>query len=460
MSTTDLRPVAQSARPWPTFAIASVAVFLVSLDATVLYAAFPALRAAFPKASAADLSWVLNAYTVVYAALLVPAGRLADLRGRKRMFSTGVAVFVFGSLVCSLAPSAELLVVARAGQAVGAALLIPASLSIVLAAFPVTKRAVVVALWGAVSGLAAAVGPSLGSVLVQHLGWQAAFLINLPIGGVALYRAITTFDESTNPEAGAPLDLVGITLVIAAVGCIAFGLVRSEERGWQSAAVLGALATGALALATFIAWSRRVPHPAIDLTLFENRTYAFVNLATLAFGIGFAMMFFSLFLFLTGVWRYSLAHAGFAAAPGPLLVVPTAIVSGRFAARIGHRPLLVAGALVFATGTLGNTALLGTTPAYLHLLPGMLLTGLGVGMVMPSLSAAAVARLPPARFGVGSAVNQAVRQIGSVFGVALVVVLLGRAPTLAAFDHVFLGETVFALLTAALALPVDTRPRA
>src|SRR5215207_10005480 len=173
--------------PWRTFAIASVAVFLVSLDATVLYAAFPALRRAFPAASAADLSWVLNAYTVVYAALLVPAGRLADLHGRKLIFTTGVALFILASIACGLAPSVTALVIARAVQAIGAALLLPASLAIVLAAFPSTKRAVVVALWGAVSGLAAAVGPSLGTLLVEHLGWESAFFINVPIGGYALY---------------------------------------------------------------------------------------------------------------------------------------------------------------------------------------------------------------------------------------------------------------------------------
>jgi len=445
-------------RPWRTFATASVAVFLVSLDATIMFAAFPALREAFPAATAADLSWVLNAYTVVYAALLVPAGRLADLHGRKRMFMAGVAVFLAGSVGCALAASVEMLVVARVAQAIGAALLFPASLSIVIAAFPAAKRAVVVSLWGAVSALAAAVGPSLGSLLVEHFGWQSAFLINLPLGVAVLHRAAKTLDESSNPEAGASLDLVGIGLVIAAVGLVAFGLVRSEALGWSSAEVLGALGAGALALAAFIGWGRRVPHPAIDLTLFRNRSYAFVNLATFAFGIAFAMMFFSLFLFLTGVWGYSLSHAGIAAAPGPLLVIPTAVLGGKIAARAGHRRLLVGGALMFAAGALWNATMLAATPSYVMMLPGIVLTGVGTGLVMPSLSAAAVARLPPARFGVGSAVNQAVRQVGSVFGVALVVVLLGSQPGLAAFDHVFVGEAAFALVTALFALPVDTRP--
>jgi EmrB/QacA subfamily drug resistance transporter len=448
------------AAPWRTFAIASVAVFLVSLDATVLYAAFPALRRAFPAASAADLSWILNAYTVVFAALLVPAGRLADLRGRKRMFVTGVALFIIASAACGLAPTETALVVARVVQAIGAALLLPASLAIVLAAFPATKRAVVVSLWGAVSGLAAAIGPSLGTLLVQHLGWESAFLINVPIGGVALYYAIRRLDESHNPDAGAPLDVIGVLLVIAGVGAIAFGLVRSEAAGWSSPSVVGALAGGVIALVAYTAWARHVPAPAIDLSLFAHRTYRYVNLATLAFGIAFAMMFFSVFQFLTGVWGYSLSQAGIAFIPGPLLVIPTSIVCGRIATRAGHRRLIVAGALVFAAGAVWIATVVTAEPAYLTAwLPGSILTGVGVGMVLPSLSAAAVAKLPPARFGIGSAINQAVRQIGSVLGVALAIVIVGRAPSLASFDSVFHWQAGLALLTALFALPVDTRPQ-
>ncbi|NVB77003.1 MAG: MFS transporter [Kofleriaceae bacterium] len=446
--------------PWRTFAIACVAVFLVSIDSTVLYAAFPALRAAFPSASAADLSWVLNAYTVVFAALLVPAGRLADLRGRKRMFLVGTGTFLAASLACGLAGTVEALVIARMVQAIGAALLLPASLAIVLAAFPVTRRAVVVAMWGAVSGLAAAIGPSLGSQLVEHFGWEWAFFVNLPIGGVALWRAARSLGESKNPENGAPLDLVGVVLVVIGVGAIALGLVHSEAAGWGSPSVLGSLAGGLAAIALFVVWARRVKSPAIDLSLFENRTYRYINVATLTFGIGFAMMFFSFFQFMTGIWHYSVAKAGLAAAPGPLFVVPTSIVCGRIAARAGHKTLLVLGALVFGGGALWLASVPGTEPNFLGAwFPGMVMTGIGTGMVMPSLSGAAVAKLPPARFGIGSAVNQAVRQVGSVLGVALAVVLVGRAPTLGAFHSVFLWQLGFALATALLCLPVDTRPR-
>jgi EmrB/QacA subfamily drug resistance transporter len=447
--------------PWRTFTIASIAIFLVSIDATVLYAAFPALRHAFPEVAVGDLSWVLNAYTVVYAALLAPAGRLADQYGRKRLFLIGVGTFLLASLGCGLATHIGLLIGARILQAIGVALLLPASLSIVLAAFPTEKRAVVVSLWGAVGGLAAALGPSIGSWLIDLWGWQWAFFINLPLGAISLWRGARSFRESRNPENGAPLDVVGVTLVAGGVGAIAMGLVRSEARGWSSPIVVSFIALGIAALGAFIPWARRIAAPAIDLTLFDNSTYRFINLATLSFGVAFAMMFFTFFLFMTEIWRYPLSLAGLASTPGPLLVVPTSVLSGRFAARFGHKPVLIAGSLLCAAGGLWFFLVPGVDPDFLRdWFPGMFLTGVGTGMALPSLSAAAVARLAPNRFGVGSAVNQAVRQIGAVLGVAIAVAMVGRAaPSLTDFKSLFLVQIGLMLLTALLCAPVDTRPR-
>ncbi|WP_158817951.1 MFS transporter [Methylocapsa sp. S129] len=447
--------------PWRTFTIASIAVFLVSIDATVLYAAFPALRSGFADVSTADLSWVLNAYTVVYAALLAPAGRLADEYGRKRMFVVGVSVFLLASLGCGFSSNVALLIGARILQAIGAALLLPASLSIVLAAFPREKRAVAVSLWGAVGGLAAALGPSVGSWLIDLWGWQWAFFINLPLGAISLWRGARWFEESRNPDNGAPLDIIGVTLLAAGVGAVALGLVRSEALGWSSPIVLSFLGIGMVALGAFIPWARRAPSPAIDLSLFDNSTYRFVNLATLSFGTAFAMMFFTFFLFMTEIWHYPISRAGLAATPGPLFVVPVSILSGRFAARFGHKQPLVAGSVLCAAGGLWFFLIPGIEPDFLHdWLPGMALTGIGTGMVLPSLAAAAVARLEPNRFGIGSAVNQAVRQVGSVMGVALAIVLVGHAaPGLADFKSLFLVQIGLMLLTALLCAPIDTRPQ-
>jgi MFS family permease len=377
------------------------------------------------------------------------------------MFVLGVALFLVASLGCGLSSHIFELIGSRVLQAIGAALLLPASLSIVLAAFPIEKHAVVVSLWGAVGGLAAALGPSVGSWLIEQWGWQWAFFINLPLGAISLIRGARGFTESRNAQNGAPLDWVGVTLLATGVGALALGLIRSETLGWSSPTVLAVFGLAIVALGLFIPWARRKTAPAIDLTLFDNATYRFVNLATLSFGTAFAMMFFNFFLFMTEIWKYPISRAGLAATPGPLLVVPVSILAGRFAGRFGHRPVLMTGAVICATGGLWFYLVPGLDPDFLRAwLPGMILTGIGTGMVLPQLSAASVASLEPRRFGVGSAVNQAVRQIGAVLGVALTVVLVGHAaPGLADFKSVFLVQIVLMLLTAVLCVWVDTRPR-
>ena len=447
--------------PWPVFWVASVASFLVSLDATMLYAAFGALRQGFPGASAADLSWVLNAYTVVYAAMLIPSGGLADTHGRKRVFLLGVTLFVVASAGCGLASHAAWLVAARALQAIGAALLTPASLSIVLAAFPQHQRALTVSLWGAVAGFAAAVGPSLGSLVIQTVGWRWAFFINLPIGAISLWRGARLLAESARSTTRRRVDLVGMVLLIVGVGAIALAIVEAESPAWTRLDLATSAATGALALAAFVAWARRVRDPLVDLSLFGHRTYSAVNAATLSFGIAFAMMFFAFFFYMGHVWHYSQALAGLAIAPGPLTVIPVAIVTGRLAGRYGHRPFLVGGALLYALAGLWFMHVPGVEPAYVaHWLPGLLLSGASVGLVMPSLSAAAVSRLPAQHYAVGSAVNQATRQIGAVIGVAITVLLLGGTLQRTSFDAVYGLQIALALVTAALCAFVQTRPAA
>jgi EmrB/QacA subfamily drug resistance transporter len=448
--------------PWPTFWVASIAVFLVSLDTTMLFAAFDALRHAFGDSSAARLSWVLNAYTVVYAAMLIPAGGLADTHGRKRVFMLGVMLFLAASAACGLAWSADALIAARVLQAVGAALLTPASLSIVLAAFPQSKRSVAVSLWGAVGGLAAAVGPSLGSFVVDSIGWPWAFYINLPLGALALWRGAAILGESDKPSQRRRVDGVGMVLLMVAVGAIALAIVESESPAWQRSELALVAVTGLAAGVCFVLWARHAAAPLVDLALFRHRTYRFVNMATLAFGTAFSMMFLTFFFYMRGIWHISLPLAGLAVTPGPLLVMPTAIITGRLAARLGHRPFLVGGGLVYALSSLWFLLVPGVSPDYLHhWLPGLVLSGIGVGMVLPSLSAAAVNQLPAAHYAVGSAVNQATRQIGSVLGVAITIALLGHAGLQRGdFDRLYATHFALAILTALLCLPVNTRPAA
>ncbi|MHA6821409.1 MFS transporter [Ralstonia pseudosolanacearum] len=449
-----------TASPWPVFWVASVAVFLVSMDGTMLFAAFSALRGGFPQATAADLSWVLNAYTVAYAATLIPSGGLSDKHGRKKVFLAGVALFLAASVACGLSPSVGWLVAARVLQAIGAALLTPASLSLVLAAFPLNKRAVAISLWGAVGALAAAVGPSLGAFVIASIGWQWAFYLNLPLGLAAMWRGATLLTETNQHTTRRPLDLFGMGLLAIGAGALALAIVQSESASWSRYEVLGIAGIGLLSVLGFVAWARVATAPLVDLTLFRNATYRYVNLATLSFGTAFSMMFFGFFFYMKSIWHYSLPVAGLAITPGPLLVIPVAMFSGRIASRHGHRPLLVAGSLLYASSAMWFLLVPGLTPAYLtHWLPGMLLSGLGVGMVLPSLSGAAVSRLPADHYAVGGAINQAIRQIGSVMGVALTVVLLGNAGLQRAdFNALYICHMGLALMTAVLCLPVNTLP--
>ncbi len=450
----------QAASPWRVFRIASLAVFLVSLDATVVVAAFPALRAAFPGTAAADLSWVLNAYTIIYAALLVPAGRLADLLGRRRLFLQGVALFTLASALCGIAPTPTALIALRALQAAGAALLTPASLALILRAFPAQQRAVAVSLWSAVGAFAAALGPAAGSWLIEQTSWPWIFLINLPIGIVTWWLARSYFVESTSPETAARPDLLGIALLVAGVGALALGIVKSDSWGWASALTWGAIAGGLGLLLVFVGWARGRPSAALDLTLFDDRSYLFVNLAPLVFGVAFTTMFLSFFLFVTGIWHYPQGLAGLAITPGPLMVIPTAILAGRAAGRYGHRPLLVAGGLLYALSNLWYAARIGVQPDYLGLwLPGQIVGGIAIGLVLPALSGAAAARLTPARFGVGNAVNNAIRQMGSVIGAALAIAMVGRVgASLDAFRNVYLLLAALGVATSLLSWPVHTRP--
>lgn len=453
---------APAASPWPVFWIASVAAFLVSLDTTMLYSAFGALRAGFPEASAAQMSWVLNAYTVVYAAMLIPAGGLADTHGRKRVFLGGVAIFIAASAACGLAGHVGWLVAARVLQAIGAALLTPASLSIVLAAFPSDRRALTVSLWGAVAGFAAAVGPSLGSFVVESIGWPWAFFINLPIGALSLWRGARLLPESPRSTVRRRVDVVGMVLLVVGVGALALAIVEAESPHWTRAQLAAVAGLGLVALAAFVGWAKRARDPLVDLGLFRHRSYSAANAATLSFGIAFAMMFFAFFFYMAKVWHYSQASAGLAIAPGPLMVIPVAVVTGRLAGRHGHRPFLVGGALLYAAAGLWFLLVPGDTPAYLSdWLPGLLLSGTAVGLVMPSLSGAAVSQLPVQHYAVGSAVNQATRQIGAVIGVAITVLLLGHGGVQRAdFDRVYGLHVGLALLTALLCLFVSTRPAA
>ncbi len=330
-----------------TLLIASVAAFAVFLDTTALFVAFPDITTSFPDVAPSQLSWVLNGYTIVFAALLVPLGKLADRRGHKQMFLAGVALFTGASLLCAIAPNPVMLVAARAVQAVGGAALVPSSLALILRSTPRERIPISAAIWGATAALAGAVGPTLGAALVEWGGWRWVFVINLPVGVATIVMGRRSLRESRDPESMLPAPL-GVGLLVTGSVLLTLGLVRGDDWGWTSGATVASIVAGVAILAVFVAHQARTPAPAMDLSLFESHNFRWANAATIVFGIAFSAMFLSSILFLTSVWNWSILEAGFGVAPGPLLVALLAPGFGKLAARIGQRPLVVIGGLVYA----------------------------------------------------------------------------------------------------------------
>ena len=447
--------------PWVVLVVGSLSAFMVFLDAQVLFVAFDDIRSSFPSVSFATMSWTLSAYTIALAAALVPAGRMADRYGRRRVFLIGLVAFTLASVLCAVAPSAGLLVAFRVIQALGAAALVPASLALVLSVFPPARVPVAVAVWGAIAALAAAVGPTAGALLVEAWDWRAVFLANVPVGAIALVLGIRLLPESREADRARFPDPLGIALLAGSLTLLALGIVQSDQWGWTAPATLAALAGGLLVLAAFVRRTLSVPHPALDLRIFARPSVRWANIATAAFTIGFTAMFFALIQFTLAVWDYSVVRAGLAMMPGPMVVMVLAPLLGRVAAHRGQRALLVPGGLVYAASGVFLLTRLGDDPAYVtQLLPASLLSGLGVAMVIPQLTSAAVQGLPPDEFGAGAAVNQAIRQLGATFGVALIVAVLGTVtPTIAAdaFGGVWAMLVICGVLTSVSAVSLPRR---
>src|SRR4051795_4435732 len=423
---TDHDSVGFMTQRWKVLLVTSVAVFMGFLDVTIVNIAFPDIEASFPGTSLAGLSWILNAYNIVFAALLVPAGRLSDRLGRRRMFFVGVSTFLAASTVCGLAPSVEVLVAARVVQAAGAAILVPTSLALLLPEFPLEQRATATALWGATGGIAAATGPALGGVLVDATSWRWVFFVNLAIGLPALIPARRLLRESRDPNPGPLTDILGTMLLVAGVGLLSLGIVKGQDWGWGSAAVVGSLVASALVLAAFVARAARHPAPVIDLGLLRVRSFAVANVGVFLFALGFYAVLLANILFLTSVWHWSVLRAGISVTPGPLMAALSAPLGGRLADRFGQRVIAFPGGLVFAAGCLVFAASIGPTPHYAsEFLPATLLTGTGVGLSFAAWGSAAVAELPPSRFATGSAISATSRQIGAVLGIAVLVAVIG-----------------------------------
>ncbi len=420
--------------PRTVLAIASIGVFVAFVDSTIVNIAFPSIEHSFPGAGDSGVSWVLSAYNLVFAAFLIAGGRIADLLGRRRLFSFSLALFTIASAACAAAPTLALLIVARMVQAIAAALLIPSSLGLVLAGFEEKSRSHAVALWAAAGAAAAGVGPSLGGLLISADSWRLVFLVNVPIGLVGWVLAGRGLVESRAPGRRRVPDLPGAVLLAAASALLLLGIVQGRSWGWSGGRVLGAFAL-AVVLGAGFAW-RCATHrdPMIDPRLLRVRSFSVANAMTLVSACGYYGYTLCNVLFLTTVWHYSILKAGLALTPGPFVAVAIAGVSSRVAEKLGPRAVVVPGGLIWAGAVIWMVEQVGTAPEFVsQWLPGMVLLGVGAGLVLPNLSSASVAAAPSHAFATASALNSVARQVGAAVGVALTVTIIGSPAPAAAF---------------------------
>jgi len=440
--------------------IACTGAFLVFLDTTIVNIAFPDISASFPEASRGLLSWVLDGYFVVIAALLVPAGGLADRFGHKRVFLGGLALFTATSLLCAVAPSLEALIAFRVLQGAGAAAIAPTSLAIVLDSFPAEKRATGVGLWGAAAAAAAATGPTLGAALVELDSWRLVFLVNLPLGAALLVAGRRLLPRQELADSRLP-DLPGALMLALGLAAVTLGIVEGNDWGWTGGGTLAAFAAAAMLLGAVVVRSLRHPRPIVEPALFSHRSFTLGNLGTLLFAAAFFSLILGNVLFLTTVWGYSILGAGAAALPGPALTTIVSGPAGRLADRFGHRAVIVPGTIVFAAGAMVLRSA-GADPDYLGLwLPGATLTGIGIGLAFPTLGSAAVRDVADDRFATASAVNAAFRQVGAVLGTAILIAIVGEPANLAAAldvsDSAYLFAVIASLVSGAVALGLRRR---
>jgi EmrB/QacA subfamily drug resistance transporter len=418
-------------RRWWTLAAMCFALFMAMLDNTVVNVALPSIQRDL-QMSTAGLEWTVNAYMLAFGVLLVTGGRLGDIFGRRRVFLLGVLLFAAASALIGFSQSAAWLVGWRAIQGVGAAFMMPATLSIITNAFPPQERGKAIGTWAGVSALALAIGPVLGGVLVEHVSWQSIFFINLPVAAGAIAVTLFATHESRDETVVPKVDIAGFATITAGLTALTLALVEATSWGWGSARVIGLFVLAAAGLAAFARVERRVRVPMVDFGFFGSRTFLGANIV--AFIVSFAMlgMFFFLTLYMQNILRYSPLEAGIRFLPTTLMVIVVAPIAGRWTDRIGPRPLMTAG-LALVTASLLWQSFLTPQTGFGFLLPGFVLMGIGIALVMSPMSTAAMNAVDQSKAGVASGVLAMNRMIGGVLGVAVLGTFIGHTTSQADF---------------------------
>jgi EmrB/QacA subfamily drug resistance transporter len=404
-------------RKWWTLGAMCFALFMIMLDNTVVNVALPSIQQDL-GASISGLEWTINGYTLSFAVLLATGGRLGDIFGRRRMFLAGVVIFALSSATAGFAPDETALVISRVVQGVGAALMMPGTLSIITDAFPAHERGKAMGTWAGVSALALAVGPVLGGFLTEHVSWRAIFYINIPVAIGAVVATLFAVRESRDTSVGREVDYAGVAVLTVGLTALVLALVEGNAWGWGSAQVIGLLALAAVALPTFVFVENRVKAPMVQFDLLSDRN--FLGAVVVALIITFAMMgvFFFLALYMQDILGYSPLEAGIRFLPSTLMIVGVAPVAGRLSDRYGPR-WLIAGGLTIVAASLFSFSRIAVDSAYLDLLPGFMLLGIGVAMTMSPMTSAAMNAVPVQKAGIASGVLSMFRMVGGSLGIAI-----------------------------------------
>ena len=406
----------EARRKWWTLAAVSFGLFMIMLDNTVVNVALPAIQEDLGT-GLSELQWIVTGYALTFAALMLIGGKLADAYGRRLIFVIGILVFTGASLWCGLADSGNMLIAARIVQGVGAALMNPATLSIIAATFPPKERGMAIGIWAGTAALALAIGPLVGGLLTEHLSWHWIFFVNIPVGAIAIAASFLFIKESRD-DTHESLDLPGLGTSALGLCALTYGLIEANAYGWTSARIVGSFVVAVVALASFVQIERRRRSPMLDLTLFRSGTYAGANIAMLLVALAMFGIFFFVSLYMQNVLGYSAVQAGAAFLPMTVLIILIAPIAGKASDRFGSRWLMTIGMVLLGVQLLYFSQLT-TTSDFWNLLPGFILGGFGMAMAMTPTAAAAIRAVPVHKSGVGSAVLNAMRQVGGSIGIAL-----------------------------------------
>jgi EmrB/QacA subfamily drug resistance transporter len=407
---------APETRKWFTLAAVAFGLFMIMLDNTVVNVALPSIQRDL-QADLSELEWIVTGYALTFAALMLIGGKVADAYGRRLIFVVGIAVFTLASLWCGLATSGEMLIAARVVQGAGAALMNPATLSIIAATFPPRERGTAIGIWAGVSALALAIGPLTGGLITEHLDWSWIFFVNVPVGILGIAASFLFIDESRD-ETHERLDIPGLATSAIGLFSLTYALIEANTYGWGSARIVGAFAVAALALVAFVLLERHQRAPMLPLELFKNRTYTGSNTVILLVALAMFGVFFFVSLYMQNILGYSAVEAGAAFLPMTLLIVVIAPLAGRMTDRIGSRAFMTIGMALLAVQLLYFSRL-GSDATYWELLPAMIIGGVGMASTMTPSAAAATRSVPVDKAGVGSAVLNAFRQVGGSMGIAI-----------------------------------------